>query len=482
MKKISLLLMTVLAVFAIAVSSCKKKKDEVTDPGDGTITENTIIIEGDMASSQTWDATKQYLIKGKVYVQAPNVLTIPAGTIVKGDKTTQGTLIINRGAQIVANGTATQPIVFTSSAPTGFRNRGDWGGLIILGNATNNKGTNVTIEGISAASGENGLYGAGTAANETQSSGSLKFVRIEYAGIPLADDNELNSFTLGSVGSGTTLENIMVSYANDDAIEWFGGSANAKYLITFSTWDDDFDTDLGFTGKIQYGLVVREPAIADKSTSRVWESSSSATAATPTSAPVFSNVTVLGPLVYAKNTAANEVNSFYGAAIEVNSNSAIKIHNSIVLGFTDQIRTSTPGAYSVNNTLLSFANTSDAAGNYGSNDLSGSNILEDSLKDIYGSSLSGRTLVPFSTVISSVTQTPTGRVNNLPMKTNSILGYVGMNPSPVLDASSTYLTGAPSVADFTSTPSYYGAFGSSPDAGWEWSSGWVNFNPNSTTY
>jgi hypothetical protein len=467
MKKINALLMV--ACILVAVACGKKKTDDIPTPDDGTVipppTANTIELSGNITSSMTLDATKKYLLKGKVYVQAPSVLTVPAGTIVFGDKATQGTLIINRGAQLIANGTASQPIIFTSSASAGFRNRGDWGGVIILGNADNNRGTNVTIEGISAASGENGLHGAGSGSPQnTQSSGSLKFVRIEYAGIPLADDNELNSLTLGSVGSGTTFENIMVSYANDDAYEWFGGSANAKFLIAFSTWDDDFDTDQGFTGKVQFGLVVRDPAIADKSGSRVFESSSNATAPTqsPVSAPVFSNITVLGPLVYARNNATNEVDPFYRAAVEINTGSAIKIHNSIFVGHADQTNGTPAVGGGVFNSVSSFEDFAGAG-----------YIREDSLKDIFGSAFAGRALVPNGTA---------GATDNRSLRTNATVGYNGINPAPLLDASSPYLTGAPSVADFTSTPAYYGAFGSTPDAGWNWTAGWVNFNPNNATY
>ena len=463
MKKFNLLLIITTAVFAMSLSSCKKDEKTTEPDPEIPLAPNEIVLKGDYATSKTLDPTKTYILKGKVYFQLPAVLTIPAGTIVKVDKATQGTLIINRGAKLVANGTAAKPIVFTSSAPAGFRNRGDWGGVIMLGNAENNKGTNVTIEGISAAVGENGLHGAGSAAAiNNQNSGSLKFVRIEYAGIPLNDDNELNSLTLGSIGSGTTFENIMISYANDDAYEWFGGSADAKYLISFSAWDDDFDTDLGFSGKVQFGFVLREPNIADKSGSRVWESSSSSVAALPTSMPVFSNVTVLGPLVYGKNSSTNEVNPFYRACIEVNSNSAIKIHNSIMLGHADQINTSTPGAFAVNNCVASF----EAVAGTG-------NFAEDSLKDVFGAAFSGKALVPNGTA---------GATNNTGYKTNAVLGYTTANPAPVLDASSPYISGAPSVAAFATTPSYYGAFGTTPDAGWEWTEKWVDFTPNNNTY
>ncbi|HEY0772248.1 MAG TPA: hypothetical protein VGD31_18130, partial [Sphingobacteriaceae bacterium] len=230
-----------------------------------TLTAQTITLEGNITTNTTLDATKRYLLKGKVYVNAPAKLTIPAGTLIMGDKDSDGTLIINRGASIDAQGTATNPIIMTSAAPKGFRNRGDWGGLVILGKAYNSNAASATIEGITASAGsENGVYGPGSGnAVDNDNSGILKYVRIEFAGIALSQDNELNSLTLGSVGSGTTIDHIMVSYGNDDAYEWFGGSVNHKYLIAYSTIDDDFDTDRGYNGKVQYALVVRDPAVAD---------------------------------------------------------------------------------------------------------------------------------------------------------------------------------------------------------------------------
>jgi hypothetical protein len=160
-----------------------------------TLTAQTLTLEGNITANTTLDATKRYLLKGKVYVIAPAKLTIPAGTLVFGDKDSNGTLIINRGASIDAQGTAANPIIMTSNAPKGFRNRGDWGGVVILGKAYNSNGASATIEGITASAGsENGVYGPGAAsAVDNDNSGILKYVRIEFAGIALSQDNELNS-------------------------------------------------------------------------------------------------------------------------------------------------------------------------------------------------------------------------------------------------------------------------------------------------
>ena len=183
------------------------------------------------------------------------MLTIEPGTIIKGDKLTKGTLIVKPGAKIMAEGSATKPIVFTSSSAKGSRNYGDWGGIILLGKAPVNK-TPATIEG------ENVSTFGGTDAADN--SGTLKYVRIEFAGIAFETDKEINGLTFGGVGSGTTIDYVQVSYSGDDAYEWFGGSVNAKHLISYRTLDDDFDTDWGFSGNVQYAMALRDPAVADQ--------------------------------------------------------------------------------------------------------------------------------------------------------------------------------------------------------------------------
>lgn len=423
-----------------------------------TLTAQTITLEGNISANTTLDATKRYLIKGKVYVTAPAKLTIPAGTLLFGDKDSDGTLIINRGASIDAQGTAANPIIMTSNAPKGFRNRGDWGGVVILGKAYNSNGASATIEGITASAGsENGVYGPGTAnAADNDNSGIMKYVRIEFAGIALSQDNELNSLTLGSVGSGTTIDHIMVSYGNDDAYEWFGGSVNHKYLISYSTIDDDFDTDRGYNGKIQYALVVRDPAVADFSGSRAWESSSNNSATAPTfggtarhSAPKFSHVTVLGPLLF---RAAASINGFYRAALEVNSNSGILVHNSIITGFPNSTNFATAGSTVTGNVFV--ANTTQAAAGAAiPGSFATDNTLDNTITGIFGAFPSGSL-------------------------------YTFENFPKFQTATSPYLSGAINLsADaFFENAAHKGAFGTASAADWNYTAGWVNFDPNNATY
>jgi hypothetical protein len=417
------------------------------------------ILEGNITANTTLVAGTQYLIRGKVYVQSPATLTIPAGTVLFGEKDSDGTLIINRGAKIDAKGTAANPIIMTSQAPKGFRNRGDWGGVVILGKAYNSNGATTTIEGISGEAGsENGVYGPGANnAVDNDNSGFLQYTRIEFAGIALSQDNELNSLTMGSVGSGTTIDHIMVSYGNDDAIEWFGGSVNHKYLITYSTIDDDFDTDRGYNGKLQYGLVVRDPLIADFSGARAWESSSNSNVTAPTvggtsrhSAPKFSNFTVLGPLMF---RAAAQINTFYRAALEINSNSSIEVHNSIITGFPNSTNFATAGSV-VDNNVFSFNTTQAAAGASIPATFATDNTLEGTVTSIFGAFPAGST---YNFAAFPAFQT----------------------------ATSPYLTGSDNLNTtdaFFDNAVYYGAFGTASGADWNYGAAWVNFDPNNAEY
>ena len=261
--------------------------------------EGKVIGNGDqnfVFKGQQTLAKGTYLLRGWVYVASGSTLTIPAGTIVKGDKETKAAIIVEPGGKLIAKGTATEPIVFTSEQAPGSRRPGDWGGVIVCGKAPNNNGVLAQqIEG-----GPRTKHG-GTDANDN--SGVLQYVRIEFAGYPFKKDQEINGLTLGSVGAGTTVDHVQVSYSNDDSFEWFGGTVNCKYLIAYRGWDDDFDTDNGYSGNVQFGLSVRDSRIADASQSNGFESDNNAEGSTaePFTSATFSNMTFLGPKVFDAN-------------------------------------------------------------------------------------------------------------------------------------------------------------------------------------
>ena len=274
-----------------------------------------------------------YILNGFVYVEDGATLNIEAGTIIRGDKDSKGTLIVTRGSKINANGTADQPIVFTSNQPEGSRTYGDWGGLILLGNAPINipGGTAVIEGGVDTPEGD-GVYGG---ADANDNSGILRYVRVEYPGIAFTPGNEINGITFGGVGAGTQVEHVMVSRSGDDAFEWFGGTVNASYLITHNTLDDDLDCDFGFSGNIQFVVVKRDPAFADVSGSNGFETDNDATGTTnsPQTNPTFSNVTIVGPI----QTAGDVINVNYKRGAHIRRNASTDIFNSVIMGYPSGI-------------------------------------------------------------------------------------------------------------------------------------------------
>ena len=309
-------------MLAATMGSCSNNDDPTPNPGsaytwttDGGIkacdhllfgedgkdnAEGTVIGNGDQEFVFKGKQTLKkgtYILKGWVYIADGSELTIEPGTIIKGDKATKAALIVERGGKLIAQGAADAPIVFTSAQPAGQRRPGDWGGIIICGKAHNNQ-TSMQIEG-----GPRTQHGGD---NDADNSGVLSYVRIEFGGFPFKADQEINGLTLGSVGSGTKIDHVQVSYSNDDSFEWFGGTVNCKYLVAYKGWDDDFDTDNGFSGKVQFGLSVRDPRIADQSQSNGFESDNCADGAqvSPYTTATFSNITFVGP-----KTAADFQNS-----------------------------------------------------------------------------------------------------------------------------------------------------------------------------
>jgi hypothetical protein len=204
-----------------------------------------------------------------------------------------------------------------------------WKGTAVAGLTSVEGGVNDADLGL-------GLAGSGDAAfptgNDADNSGVMQYVRIEYAGYAYQPDNELNSLTMAAVGSGTTISHIQVTYAKDDAFEWFGGTVNCKYLIAYKTQDDDFDTDNGYNGNVQFGIILRDSVIADISQSEAFESdnNSGGTATTFQTNAVFSNITAIGPRI---DPVSGRGNSLYRGAAHIRRNTGISIMNSIIAGW-----------------------------------------------------------------------------------------------------------------------------------------------------
>jgi hypothetical protein len=316
----------------LLASGCRKiEVDDNGSPAGGNNTGDDLILSGKINADRTLLSGKTYKLRGTVYVVDGAKLTIQSGVTIQGEKSSRGTLVVTRGTQILANGTEDKPIVFTSDQSN--PQRGDWGGIVILGRAKANSSFNGVagigeIEGgVNNAEGL-GLYGG---ADDSDNSGILKYVRIEYAGYAFLPDKELNGLTMGGVGRGTTIDHVQVSWANDDSFEWFGGTVDCKYLISYKTLDDDFDMDNGYSGRIQFGIALRDSSVADVSGSNGFEIDNDAGGSnlTPQTSAILSNFTIIGPRAAANNAG----NSNFARGIHTRRNSAVSIVNSIIMGW-----------------------------------------------------------------------------------------------------------------------------------------------------
>ena len=243
----------------LIAASCSKSDDSPTPPPppppppvDST---STIDVRGIIKTDQTWHKSRMYRLRGYVYVTDGAKITIEAGTKIISNKDSAGVLVIYRDATIVAEGTASSPIVFTSAEAT--PNPGDLGGVILVGQARGN-GNHSVLEG-----GVDPAFSSFGGTNDAHSSGSLKYVRIEYAGKAVNPGDEVNALSLYGVGSGTTIDYVEVVRGLDDGFEFFGGTVNCKHLIAYNCADDDFDMDDGFSGKIQFAISVKDPKFTD---------------------------------------------------------------------------------------------------------------------------------------------------------------------------------------------------------------------------
>jgi hypothetical protein len=255
----------VLAATSI-VAACGSSSDKIIGPGGQP---GAADITQDITANRTLYADTTYTLKGFIHVTNGATLTIQPGTRIMGDFNTLGSsLFIRRGAKIKAGGTADKPIVFTSSRAAGSRQPGDWGGLLIIGNAIDNRAGNIEIEGSgtepNGGTGHNYsiIYSGGT--NGADNSGELRYVRVEFAGYAPSPDNELNSFTFAAVGSGTRLSYLQAMAGLDDSFEWFGGSVDGDHLVSYEAGDDHFDQSESYSGRLQYLIAFQSTQLTQR--------------------------------------------------------------------------------------------------------------------------------------------------------------------------------------------------------------------------
>lgn len=410
-----------------------------------------VTISSNITTNTTWTNNNVYLLTGGfLYVTNNATLTIEKGTIIQGNASS---LVITRGAKIIAEGTPEQPIVMTSYQTAGNRAAGDWGGLLVLGKATINDpaGERVAEGGIDATM---GLYG-GT--DDQDSSGVIRYVRIEYAGIAYIPNSETNGLTMGGVGNKTMIDHVQISHGGDDSFEWFGGTVNTHHLIANQGLDDDFDTDYGFRGKNQFLVALRDSNVADVSKSNGMESDNDGAGSTniPITNATFSNLTSIGP----KMTANTNINSNYGRALHLRRSTSQDVYNSAFIGWPTGLKIEGQNT---------FDNISAGSLEFKNNVIAGTTVdLLDSSGGIFGMA------------VWFALGSNTSLTNSSDAMITDAFNYT--NPNFLLAAGSPLATGADfsasNLASLTTT-TYKGAFDQNND----WTDCWTEWNAQNADY
>jgi hypothetical protein len=277
---------------ALNITACGDDEEKKPEPQPQPTPGETVEVSQNIKGDTTWEAKNTYVLKSHIFVES-GTLTIQPGTVIKGDA--GSSLAVTTNAKINASGTADKPIVFTSSKAEGSRAAGDWGGLVLLGKApinvkdTNGNPTTANIEGYPAS--QPGIaYGGQDAAHNC---GTVKYVRIEFAGFKLTERNELNGLTAGGCGSATEIDYVQVHKGADDGVEMFGGTANLKHVVVTQPDDDGLDWDFGYSGKVQFLIVQQNQDVGNFA----FESDNNPNDplnAAPVSTPELWNVTLIG--------------------------------------------------------------------------------------------------------------------------------------------------------------------------------------------
>jgi hypothetical protein len=258
---------------------------------DMSMSGNNIEVSGEITSNTMWTKNNTYLLRSQVFVVNGATLTIQPGTVIKG--TDPGSaLIVTTTGKIIAEGTKDEPIVFTSGKPVGMRKSSDWGGVVLMGKAKINTTAGEEVFEALPSEPVRGKYGGGANPDDAHNCGSLRYVRIEFAGYQVQQNKELNGLTVCACGSTTALDYIQVHRGSDDGIEFFGGTANLKHAVVTLSEDDGLDWDQGYTGKIQF-YIVQFSATAGNHGIEASSNKSNALLP-PQSSPVVRNFTFVG--------------------------------------------------------------------------------------------------------------------------------------------------------------------------------------------
>jgi len=425
-----------------------------------------ITVSGDITGDTKWYAQATYLLSGFVYVKNDALLTIEPGTLIRGVSNTKATLIIERGSKIMAEGTADAPIVFTSDKAPGSRGSGDWGGLVLAGKAKTNK--HDVEAGVGIAEGGIGTEYGGT--DDSDNSGILRYVRIEFPGIPLTStaNSEINGLTMYAVGSETTIDHLQVSYSGDDSFEWFGGKVNLKYIVAYGGLDDGFDTDNGFSGKIQFGLILQDPLKSDQSGSNSFESDNDADGSLlePITSPIFCNITSLGPLC----VGTLPEGSMHEKALHLRRGTMTSVYNSVFVGY--------PQGLSIDGQKGNSPTRAD------DNELQIENTILAGMTATFVEK-TGTVNIPYTVAQHIAYFEDASRNNADDMTIEDVIGasLISLTSPSLLPASGSPLLSGASFTNTRLTDSFFtptayrGAFGTE-----DWTSGWCNWDPQNTVY
>ncbi|MEN7550512.1 hypothetical protein AAG747_21510 [Rapidithrix thailandica] len=439
-----------------------------------------------ISSNRTLTSDTCYILNGFVRVTNGATLTINAGTHILGREddgvnapVNPGTLIVERGAKINAVGTPSSPVVFSGEN----KEVGAWGGVIILGRASNNlPGGLGEIEGLPVPGTTEGFYGAdfskGESFDDADNSGTLQYVRIEYAGnsIDEVSGNETNGLTLGSVGNGTTLDHVMVSYGNDDAFEFFGGTVDATYLIAYRNRDDNFDTDQGYKGRIQFGISVAAPAdnITVAPVNGFESNGDSDDASTNFTDGTFSNFTVIGPI----DPAGSSIASNYNTGALIRDASELDIFNSIIVGYPAyQLELETPGDFG---SVVFAEGVTLVYPTYAGFTAQGTNVSGFTTAGLNNEVLSASSVAPIGATLHGQSGLKKAAWNIVNSGSDPVPDFV-----PNVEKGSDFTSSLLTSGFFNTSVDFRGAFGSAGDpanAGWNISSTWVDWYPADNNY
>ena len=427
------------------------------------LAQNTVVVTANVTANTTWTRTNTYLLDTKIYVTNGATLTIEPGTVIKGrpkaNPVDATALVIARGAKINAQGTPTNPIIFTAESDLLNGNltqseRGLWGGVVILGRARLNTASGQgNVEGIPTTE-PLGTYG-GT--DDDDNSGVFRYVQIRHSGAIVAANVELNGLTMGGVGRGTTIEYVDVYAGNDDGFEWFGGTVNSKYLISSYNDDDNFDWDEGFRGKGQFWFAV---GASDKGNQAMeLDGGTSPEDGQPYALPELYNLTLIGSGATSTNTQSN--------GLIFRDNTGGKIYNMILHDYRNYaVRIETESAQA-----------QDSAKRLAAGDLAIGNSIFGTFGAGTGNtqmftapnaSSGGAAPATNYTVAHLTAAAQANRINTDPLLTGiSRTRNKGLDPRPA--AGSPALSGArtPPADGFFNVTNYIGAFSSA-----NWAKGW----------